>query len=250
MKKLFLASIALVALNAGGSALAADLVVKARPMPPPVPFSWTGFYIGAHLGGAWGSKDWADPTNGLDEGVVNIGSHDVSGFIAGGQIGFNWQAPGSNWVLGVEGQFSWADLPGDHGFTDNILKTKVGWFGTVAGRLGYAFDRVLVYAKGGFAFAHDKFEHADLDGGIIDHVEVGDQTRTGWMVGGGIEWALSGNWSLKGEYNYMNFAKKSVTLVGPEFAFLFDIDQQIHVAKFGINYRFGGFGKYPVAARY
>ncbi|MPZ36661.1 MAG: outer membrane beta-barrel protein [Rhizobiales bacterium] len=242
MRKILLAGVATGALIAG-PALAADMpVYKAPPPPPPMVYNWTGFYIGAHVGGGFGTKDWFDNGDPL-------GSHDTNGFIAGGQIGFNWQSP-SNWVLGLEADISWADLTGDH--TDIFgqkFSSKVEWLGTVTGRLGYAFDRVLVYAKGGFAFAHDKFDFARISD--PSRVASGDTTRTGWTVGGGIEVALGGNWSAKGEYQYLNFGSDSVDLTFPDnnFTFPLDIDQEIHVVKFGINYRFGPWSA-PVAARY
>jgi outer membrane autotransporter protein len=231
-----------------GSAMAADMrmPVKAPPAPAPVAYNWSGFYIGAHVGGAWGTKEWFLTDPGLD-----FGSHDVSGLIAGGQVGFNWQAPGSNWVLGIEAQASWSNADGEHiitipGATAIGLRSEVEWLGTVTGRLGYAFDRVLVYAKGGFAFAHDNFEVFNPSG---PEVFSTDKTRTGWTVGGGIEVALGGNWSAKGEYNFMDLGKKSVTFTDGGDVIPFDVDQQLHVVKFGINYRFGGFGG-PVVARY
>jgi outer membrane immunogenic protein len=240
-------AVALV-IGAAGMASGADLKAPITKAPPPVAiYNWTGFYVGAHVGGAWGPKDWSDPEGFVSLPGTPMGSHDVSGAIAGGQVGFNWQAPGSNWVLGVEGQMSWADLNGDHIFDEDLLsKTKVRWLATVAGRLGYAWDRVLLYAKGGVAFVRDKHQFADLDDGVVDPTFnfTGDKTRTGWMVGGGIEFALGGNWSAKAEYNYMDFGNKAVTFTGvpptTNGPFRFDIDQQIHAAKFGINYRFGG----------
>ena len=230
--------------------MAADMRMPVKAPPPVVApaYNWTGFYIGAHVGGAWGDKDWSDPFGDFfSTPGGSLGSHNVSGAIAGGQIGYNWQAPGSNWVFGIEGQGSWANLKGDHIFAgDELFRTKVRWLATVAGRLGYAWDRVLLYAKGGAAFAGDKFTHLDTDDNIAFS---SDKSRTGWMVGGGLELALAGNWTVKGEYNYMDFGNKQVTILIEDFRARFDIDQQIHVVKLGINYRFGGWGA-PVAARY
>jgi outer membrane immunogenic protein len=250
MRKFFVASLGIVTVAFGstGVALAADIKAPVLKAPPAVVYNWSGFYIGAHVGGAWGTKDWFN--NSFDDEIR--ASHNVSGMIAGGQIGFNWQAPGSNWVLGVEGQMSWADLNGDRLLGDDLFKTKVKWLATVAGRLGYAWDGVLLYAKGGLAYARDEHQFADTNDGVVDPLLnfAAEKRRTGWMVGGGLEFALGANWSAKAEYNFMDFGNKSVLLspVAPTvFVPLpFDIDQQIHVAKFGINYRFGG----PVAARY
>lgn len=232
-----------------GSAAAADLRAPVKA-PPPAPvivaYNWTGFYIGAHVGGAWGRKEWVDFETG---GFGPLGSHDVSGFLAGGQVGVNWQAPGSNWVLGIEGDGSWTDASGDHTFGPLSMHSKLKWLATVTGRLGYAWDRVLIYAKGGVAFAG--IEHDLLFGVAAPIAASADKSRTGWTVGGGIEYAFAGNWSFKAEYNFMDFGDKDVTFVGPIGGpgGPLRIDSQVHVAKFGINYRFGGFGG-PVVARY
>jgi outer membrane immunogenic protein len=180
------------------------------------------------------------------EGPFDDGSHTADGVIGGGQIGFNWQA--GPWVLGVEGQVSWADLTGEH-VANFRRSTKVNYLGSVAGRIGYAWDRwLLFYAKGGWAFAHDKHELIQVSNNQF--IADASETRSGWMVGGGLEWAFALNWSAKIEYNFMDFGKDSITFtnfLGQTFPL--DIDQHIHLVKVGINYRFGGFGA-PVAARY
>jgi outer membrane immunogenic protein len=239
----------LIALTAA-PAMAADMRAPVKAPPPAIvapAFNWSGFYIGAHVGGAWSDKDWPlTSSNGVFlvfPGFPHFGSHDVKGFIAGGQVGFNWQASGSNWVLGVEAQASWSNADGEHTVDVFRFRTEVEWLGTVTGRLGYAFDRVLVYAKGGFAFAHDKHELAVF----TDPTLFTDKTRTGWTVGGGVELALWQNWSAKLEYNYMDLGRKDVTFSDGVTFMTFDVDQQMHVVKFGINYRFGGS---PVVARY
>ena len=235
--------------------MAADMRMPVKapaPVAPPA-YNWSGFYIGAHVGGTWGDKDWlltdSDAVFVVFPGFPNFGSHDVSGLIAGGQVGFNWQAPGSNWVLGIEAQGSWSNADGEHTGGGLGFRTEVEWLGTVTGRLGYAFDRLLIYAKGGFAFAHDKHELFFPVSG--DPSVFTDKTRTGWTVGGGFEYAFAGNWSAKLEYNYMDLGRKSVTFIDTDDdVFLtFNPEQRMHVVKFGINYRFGGFGG-PVVARY
>lgn len=232
-------------------AAAADLPIKAPvyKAPPVVAvYNWTGFYIGAHAGGGWGRKHWVDTTLApLDEG-----SHDVSGALAGGQIGYNVQI--GAWVLGAEAQASWADLTGDHvslAFPTDRDRTRVDALGTVAARLGYAFDRVLVYAKGGVAWAHDKFSVTDIPTGITyAHF---DQTRWGWMAGAGLEYGITANWSAKIEYNYMDLGTKrstniicSSTIFCGLGSFNEDVTQHLHVVKAGINYRFAE----PVIAKY
>lgn len=240
-------------------AIAADLrmPVKAAPAPAVVPFSWTGFYIGAHVGAAHFQKDWFVPLSannfpGICPGCpAAIGGHNDTSWLAGGQAGFNYQV--GAWVWGVEAQFSATNLKGSHAnplFAGNLDASETKWLGTVAGRLGMAWDRTLIYGKGGVAWAHDRFSVSTT---TTFEAQATDNTRIGWMAGGGIEYAWSANWSMKVEYNYMDFGEKRETLRPTAncpacAAFDYDIDQRIHVVKFGINYRFGGLA--PVTARY
>jgi outer membrane immunogenic protein len=232
-------------------AIAADLgraapAVRAPVLAPAALYNWSGFYIGGHIGGAWGNKDWTDVTGPVP---VPFGSHDMSGFLAGGQIGINFQT--GPVVFGIEGQASWTNADGDH--TCNVglatCRSEANWLGTVAGRLGYAFDRAMIYAKGGVAFIDEEFFVNALPGGGL-LASTGSDTRWGWMVGGGIEWAVLDNWSVKIEYNYMDFREDRFNFVTPGGAILAvgEIDQQMHVVKLGLNYRFNWGG--PVVARY
>jgi len=229
MRHLLLAGTAVGALLAD-PVLAADLPVRKAPFAPAAAvYNWTGFYIGGHLGGAWGDKDW------VAVGVGPLGSHDVDGFIGGGQVGFNYQA--GRWVFGVEADFSWADVSGHH--VDNVFlgdnRTKVDWFGTVTGRIGYAFDRTLLYVEGGGAWARDAYTITAT--GFFAQTS---DTNWGWTVGAGLEYGMTPNWSLKLEYNYLSFDTQRVTFVpNTGGSFDRDVDQTIHVLKAGINYRFG-----------
>jgi opacity protein-like surface antigen len=123
----------------------------------------------------------------------------------------------------------------------------------VTGRVGWAWDRWLIYAKGGAAWAGDKYS-ADIPI-FPEHLEA-SETRTGWTVGGGVEWAFWDNWSAKLEYDFYDFGTRGVTFIGtfagvPEVVSGIDIKQTINAVKFGINYRFDwGKGKAPVVARY
>jgi outer membrane immunogenic protein len=219
-------------------AMAADLRMPVKAPPPMVApaYNWTGFYIGAHVGGAWGTKDW------VAVGVGPLGSHDIDGLIAGGQVGFNYQV--GAWVWGVEVDFSWANLDGGH--TDTVFvgnnTTEVNWLGTATGRVGLAWDRALIYAKGGAAWVRDVYTITSP--GFL--AETRD-TNWGWTVGAGLEYGLTPNWSMKLEYNYLDFGTERISF-NPNAGAPFerDVDQNIHLVKFGINYRFGG----PVVARY
>jgi outer membrane immunogenic protein len=240
------------------SAFAADLPRPAYKAPPPViaPFSWTGFYIGAHVGAGWGTKEWDQIVNvpgTVVPGVVAFpgftlesdSSHTVNGFLGGGQIGFNVQYGWAVW--GAEFQISGADVKGRGNCGIEALwncNTKVDTIATLAGRFGLAWDHVLVYVKGGGAYAHDKFD-INLLGinvpGVIQAASLSDN-RWGWMVGTGVEVAIAGNWSAKVEYNYMDLGTKNYifnTVPAVPALNNWNITERLHLVKFGVNYRFG-----------
>lgn len=218
-----------------GSAMAADISRPVYKAPPagalPVTYDWTGFYIGGHVGYGWAEKDWRDVFG------LNV-SNKADGFLGGGQVGFNYQI--QQFVLGVEGDFSWTGI---NGGTTGVavvgaplgatFNTDVNWVSTLTGRLGIAFDRWLVYGKGGVAWANESYStNLYTFPGTVD---VSD-TRWGWTAGAGVEYAFAPAWSAKLEYNYMDFGTKAVSFAPLTST---DIDQQIHAVKFGINYKFG-----------
>lgn len=217
-----------------GAASAADMsrpVYKAAPMVAPG-FNWTGFYLGAVGGYAWGESN-TTPT-GILVGFPSVKTK-PDGWLAGGTIGYNYQQ--GNLVLGTEGEFYWSDLSGSQ--TNNLLAPFTAsysnnWTGTLSTRLGVAFDTVLVYSKAGVAWANN--DYSLTFPGFSSTVS---DTETGWLVGGGVEWAFARNWSAKIEGTYMDFGQKSKDfgiLAGlPIHA---DIDAQISTVKFGVNYRF------------
>ena len=264
MKKLFLASTALAAVMAAGSADAADVpVYKARP-PMVAPWSWTGWYVGVHLGGAWGTKEWSNPFFPDDPtplpflndlALVNYG---VNGFIGGGQIGFNYQ---SGWVVwGVEAQASAANIQGSDRcpfFGGKVTcRTRVSALGSFAARLGGAVDRAMLYVKGGVAWAHEKHTLAGADFFFLGKSPTpeffGDDSkhwRWGAMVGAGIEYAFTSSVSAKLEYNYMDFGKRTYNFLIDDVPIDVTVRQNLHLIKVAVNWRLD-VGKYPVAARY
>jgi len=166
MKKILLASSALVM---AGSAFAADIrmPIKAQ-VAAPVPYSWTGCYIGAQVGYGWGNKNFSDPTGTGFAPAGSVTRDNIRGGLAGGQIGCNYQFAG-NWVVGVEGEYAWANIKGDtladpfFSGKNTAFSSKTDALASVTGRVGYAFDRVLLYAKGGAAWARDQY-HITLPG--------------------------------------------------------------------------------------
>ena len=259
MKKLQFAIVGAATLLSA-PALAADLRMPMKaPMSAMVTsFNWSGCYVGVHGGGASGQKRVVDAVG------VDFAAHDIDGWLAGGQIGCDWQM-GGGFVFGVEGSASWADITGNSlDLVGSGLRahSTVDFLGTFTGRIGWAFDQVLLYVKGGGAVANDRHRATCdtlLGACFLAGLAVGDtfasvdQSRWGWLIGGGIEWAFSPSWSAKVEYNYMDFGRERL-----DFAVVpgagggtqpFDIDQHIHVIKVGINYRFN-WGGGAVAARY
>jgi len=214
------------------SAQAADLPPMRAPAPmtpvayAPAVYNWTGFYIGGNIGGGFANSSWSDPFTGANN------TFSKGGFIGGGQIGYNQQY---NWlVFGVEGDFDWTGLSGSG--TDSIgdaISTKTEWTSTATGRIGAAFDRLLVYGKGGVAFAHD---HSTV--ALIGSTASESLTRTGWTAGAGLEYAIDRNWSAKLEYDYLGFGSEALSLpTAPVYAS--NASLNVQEVKVGINYKFG-----------
>jgi outer membrane immunogenic protein len=175
------------ALALGGSAMAADLPVKARPAPPPVPYvSWTGCYFGGQAGGVWTNSDvtFTDLHTGL--GTENLGFNNNS-WIAGGNIGCQYQFTG-NWLLGIEGTWSATDLGRTDTSVFNPAATRhlgVDQIATVEGKLGYAWDRVLFYGVGGYAAAR---VNLSVDDPTIPATFNATDWRSGVTAGLGIDY--------------------------------------------------------------
>jgi outer membrane immunogenic protein len=252
MKKMLLAGVATTALFSG-SAMSADLrvlpVLKGAP-PPQVYFSWTGCYIGGHIGGLWAEKDWIvrDPDFPEFFGQSD-GTHDAEGFLGGVQAGCDYQFVGG-FVIGIQGDYAWTDAEGSNRavlFPDFTNHTKVESLASVTGRIGYAWDRVLGYVRGGAAWERD--EHGYTDGVTIGTASA---NRSGWTIGLGFEYAFTNFLTGFIEYNYYDFGADSITFVDNDpDTFLYDIDETKSVVKAGLNFRFGGWGKAPpVIARY
>jgi outer membrane immunogenic protein len=218
-------------------AQAADLPPAPPPLPAaPIPYApklydWSGIYIGAHIGGGYSGSSWTDPITGLGNGTFNN-----FGFLGGAQVGANVQF--NRLVLGLEGDFSWTSLKASS--ADSIgeaINTTVPWTSTVTGRVGAAFDRLLVYGKGGLALAQDQSSLTDLAGNI----STDSFLRTGWTVGGGLEYALDDNWSAKIEYDYLGFGSQSMNFstITPAAALTPNASLNVQEIKAGLNYRFG-----------
>jgi outer membrane immunogenic protein len=252
--KAVLSAFALGALFSG-VARGADLPSKQPAVAPPPVFvgmNWTGFYVGAHIGFASHESKWTN-TNPPGAGT-NDANVDASGILGGLQVGYNYQI--GQIVIGVEGDGSLAALTQTQSgcyqafpaFAPQSCKVDSDATATLAGRLGFAFDRALIYLKGGAAW--QQFKYVNGCPACLSPQYTESNSRTGWTVGTGLEFALTQNWSVKAEYNYFDFGKSTVTFKGiPGDTFLQDIRGSTHVVKLGLNYLFA-FSPTPVVAKY
>ena len=246
MNRILLGTTAIVGLLAAGSAGAADLarapVYKAPPAMVAPYYNWTGFYVGGYVGGAWGNNVRVTNVNTADTWNYDLGSS----FIGGGTAGLNYQI--GQWVWGVEGEVGYIHLTGsaaDPLALTNVSSSRVGdAFGVIAGRLGFAWDRALLYVKGGGAFV-DVNTNVAVSGVTI---ATGGNTLATYAIGGGLEYGLWDNWSVKAEYLYLGLHETvDAVTAGGANTFHHDFDG-ISTAKLGLNYRFNWGG--PVVARY
>jgi outer membrane immunogenic protein len=247
MKRILLTAVALAALLSA-PAVAADLrpapVYKA---PPPAPvYSWTGCYVGGHVGGLWAHKEWFDGEPNSGSFGRSDGTHDPSGFLGGAQGGCDYQFAGG-FVIGVAGDYAWTDA---HASNASILfsggwtnHSKLKSLASVTGRVGYAWDRFLGYVKGGGAWVRDDLVETDnLTPGTAR------LTRSGWTIGVGGEYAFTNVLSGFAEYDYYDFGKRSALFnYTNDSTYHFLIKQTASVFKAGLNLRWGAG---PVVARY
>jgi outer membrane immunogenic protein len=217
MKRLVLAGIgALAALTTIGSANAADL--SRRPMPAKAPayvqaYNWTGGYVGINGGYGFGRSDTSIP--------FATGGFNTSGGVVGGTVGYNWQM--GQTVFGLEGDLDWTHIRGNAACGIANCETRNDWLSTARGRLGYAFDRFLPFVTGGAAFGDIK--------NTISTVGSSTANKAGWTVGGGLEAALTGPWTAKVEYLYVDLGR-GASLAGADTRF------NTNLVRAGVNYRF------------
>jgi len=233
MKFRLLAGIAITAVMVG-SAFAADMPLKA---PPPVlAYDWSGMYIGGVIGGAWANNDISDPgcsvcgvffgVNGGPLGVPVVQTTSGSGFIGGVEGGDRYQF--GKLVVGWEADITWGDMNGTNATSfgqpflppgallTRSITADTKWAATAVSTVGIAHDRWLVYGKAGVAWAHTDYTDnwsvvgLPLFGGLGSD----NNNRAGWTVGTGIEWAIWNNWSLKAEYDYLDFGTRTVAVNG------------------------------------
>jgi outer membrane immunogenic protein len=260
MKKIRFIHVAALAGTLTGPALAADLPIKSEAPYVEPRFSWTGCYVGGHVGGGAGSKAMTDPVQLVQDSLIAPGTTagvttattSPTGAVIGGEIGCDYQFS-SNVVVGIEGTASGttmkgsaqvglpAGVPGDVA----LVQANNDFLASVTGRIGYAFDNILIYGRGGFAVAGDKY---DVSGGTFNgggpfHFQ-GVDNRYGYVVGGGLDWAFTRHWSANVEYDYYGFGNGNI-LMTDQFSGLtgvVNVKQSVQVIKVGFNFHIGGSG--------
>ncbi len=249
MKKwLLLSTAALAVIGLSSVGQAADMPVKALPPPPPPPFSWTGLYLGGNIGAAWGERNITDLTRGLGFAQSSNGR-----FIGGGQIGYNYQV--NNFVFGVEGDID--GISSNNGNGTGIIVPGVGtivassnstWISTVAAQFGIANDHWLFYGKagGGWVGTSNVTVTNLTTGNSI--IGANGHTNTGFLAGVGVEYAITNNWTVKAEYDYLGISRRnfivpvgSPFLVGDNFT---SGGRNVQMVKVGFNYLFNAGARY------
>jgi outer membrane immunogenic protein len=245
------ATITIFAMSAA-SAFAADMparvYTKAPPIAPVVMYNWTGCYIGGNGGGLWAQKSWSAASTGAARA-----NQDVDGGMGGIQVGCNYQT--SNWVFGIQGDYDWvsakassADLLSPAVLTD---QSNIRGLGSVTGRAGYAWNNFLGYVRGGGAWEQDRYSTTllslTLTGG--GPFATASETRPGWTIGVGGEYAFTQNLTGFVEYDYYDFGTRTNTFTSVlSTSNLVNIREHKDIVKAGLNWKFGWGG--PVVARY
>ena len=212
----------------GSSALAADLgepVNYEREWVEHRPYNWTGFYIGGNLGGAWSNVDLSIvPAN------VPIWNKTSSGFIGGGQLGYNYQI--DRLVLGAEANFDWTSIGKTATIANLQGSVETRWVSTVAGRAGFAADNWLFFGKGGWAWADYSAKLTDL---TTNQSIERSKTSTGWVAGGGVEYGFNRNWTVKVEYDYIGLKDWQSPSVANQSL---NVSHDVQMFTVGLNYKF------------
>ena len=214
-KNILGASVAAIVLATAGSAFAADLpaVAPYQAVAPAGYYDWTGFYVGLQAGYAFADSDFGG---------------DLDGFVGGVHAGYNYQI--NNWVLGIEADVDYSAADASGTVAGVAYDVDLEWLGSVRGRVGYAFDRVLVYATGGVAFGG-----IDASATAAGVTTSDDNTHVGWTVGAGVEVAITNNVTARAEYRYTDLGDKNYNFGGA----VANLDaQDLHAVRVGVSYKF------------
>jgi outer membrane immunogenic protein len=245
-----LCGVAVAAAIPVSGAFAADMPLKAPPLPPST-YNWTGFYAGGEVGGAWATEQVTDVTGatafpaGSVEAPVNL-----NGVLGGFYGGANYQI--NQIVLGIDGDYTWAGILGtgsdvstvDHHIAEHT--DHIDWIATVTGRLGFALNNWLLFAKGGAAWAgwNGNTTQYNAAGTTVLDMASSSSTRNGWTVGGGIEYALAAHVTAKVEYDYVDFSTTNFTAsdvsvaTGAVTIFQRSATSSLNMVKVGLDYKY------------
>jgi len=247
MRKLLLGTVALVALV--GPAAAADMRPPVYKAPQPVVpvWSWSGCFLGGHAGGLWTKQDWTNRTPGGDFFGESLGGHHVDSWLGGVQAGCDYQFAGG-FVIGIQGDYGWTDAEGSHDSAREsgvAYHSKIKSLASVTGRVGYAWDRFLGYVRSGGAWQRNDYSASTI---ILGTVYAGTETRSGWTIGVGGEYAFTNFLSGFVEYSYYDYGTGRIGLT-PLLAGLrpglVDVNESTSVVRAGLNFRFGGYAAAP-----
>jgi outer membrane immunogenic protein len=251
MKKLLLAGAAVSLLRVAGPALAADMHVK-PPWAAAPTFSWTGCFLGTHIGGGWAHKDFTDPVALVQDsflGQVTTGITTVqispSGLVIGGQMGCDYQFEYTNWVFGAEGSASGANLRGNTNVGLPLgnrgdfatVTAKTDFLPSATVRLGYAVNNWLLFVRGGAAWAGDKYS---VTGAFLSTAYdfEGLDNRFGWTGGGGVEWAFADYWSARLQYDYYQLGHRSALMSDSinGLSGVLNVNESVQTVMLGVNF--------------
>jgi outer membrane immunogenic protein len=258
----------LTGITAASAADMAPQMYSKAPAPAAIVYGWTGFYIGGNVGYSWGRSSNTETISNTVTGALVATANsrnDVNGVIGGGQIGYNWQA--QNWLFGLEADIQGSDEKGSTSFLcvacgnggndiTSTLTQRLNWFGTARGRVGVLVTpTVLLYGTGGLAFGE-----VSTGGSITGPTNLAplatiafpgtSSTRAGWTAGAGVEGRITGNWSAKLEYLYMDLGTVNSGAIGTAIVVpvrtaagvAYSSHFTDNILRVGVNYRFGGLG--------
>jgi outer membrane immunogenic protein len=230
-----LVAAAAIVVAATGYGHAADIPMPSLPPPLPPVYNWTGVYLGINGGFGTGNSNWSDGA------VGTTGSFPISGYLIGGTAGFNYQI--GEYVFGIEGDGDWTNLNGNSGSTCGAItavltppvgcQTQSRWLGTVRGRVGYAFDRILLYGTAGAAFGN-------IQTGLNPPSTFDSSVEAGWTAGAGLEFAFAQSWTAKVEYLFVDLPNAACTTVGNcggAAGSIVSFNES--VIRAGLNFKFG-----------
>jgi len=250
MKKLLIATTALVACAATTGAFAADMAARPYTKAPPAVMTtigdWGGLYIGFNAGGGSSRDRWTLLNNAAANIGVNEGTTNAGGAAVGGQIGYRYQV--NNWVFGVEAQGDWSSFNGN---SRNLIvptvtdRTRVNAFGLFTGQIGYSWTpNFLAYLKGGAAVTNDRYDTVTTGTNLL--LSRANTTRWGGTVGVGVEYAFAPNWSVGVEYDHLFMGNKNLNFVNAAGATLMTrrINEDIDIGLVRVNYKFGPGGMF------